>query len=430
MSQPQRFLFLQGVNSPFFRRLGRALQDLGHQVRKINFTAGDRLYWRSGNASSYRGAMANLKPFYESEFQKHKISDIVLFGDCRPVHRPAIELAHAQGIQVHVFEEGYFRPFWVTLERHGVNANSRLPRNSDWYRQEAKAIPHYGNGLAFSAPFWKRAAYDVGYNFWAGLNPILHSGVKSHVPYSPATEYLGYVRRAIRIKCAATSSRRVEEQLTSESAHSPFYLLPLQLDADSQIVHHSPFENMADAMKFIVQSFAKFAPEGTRLAVKIHPLDPGLKNYRRILGQLAQLLGIEARVFYLESGNLPNLLNHTAGVVTVNSTVGGSALIHGKPTIVLGWALYDLAGLTFQGELNEFWSNPAKPDMKLFRSFRNVVIHKTQINGGFYSSHGIQLAIANSIPRLCAEPLSSEALLNTVVDATPAVVHDQISLPD
>jgi len=430
MSQSQRFLFLQGVNSPFFRRLARTLRNHGHQVRKINFTAGDRLYWRSGDAQSYRGAMTDLKPFYENQFEKYKISDIVLFGDCRPVHRPAIELARARGIQVHVYEEGYFRPFWVTLERHGVNANSSLPRNPDWYRQEAKITPHYGNGQSFSAPFWKRAAYDVGYNFWAGLNPILHSGVESHVPYSPMTEYLGYVRRAIRIQCSAPQSRRIENQLTTEAAHAPYYLLPLQLDADSQIVHHSPFENMAQVMESVVQSFAKQAPEGTRLAVKIHPLDPGLRNYRRILSHLAERLNIENRVFYLESGNLPKLLNHTAGVVTVNSTVGSSALIHGKPTIALGWALYGLTGLTFQDGLDDFWSNPGKPDMKLFRNFRDVVIHNTQINGGFYSKSGIQLAIANSIPKLCAGSPSAEVRLSSVIDVTPAVTRDRISLSE
>lgn len=430
MTQTQRFLFLQGVNSPFFRRLGRTLRDLGHQVRKINFTAGDRLYWRSGDAQSYRGPMAELKPFYESQFQKHRISDIVLFGDCRPVHRPAIELARMQGIRVHVYEEGYFRPFWVTLERHGVNANSSLPRNPDWYKQEAKVTPHYGNGQAFSAAFWKRAAYDVGYNFWAGLNPILHSGVESHVPYSPLTEYLGYVRRALRIQCTAPQSRRIEEQLTTEAAHAPYFLLPLQLEGDSQIVHHSPFENMVKAMEHVVESFAKGAPEGTRLAVKIHPLDPGLRNYRRILSQMARRLDIEGRVFYLESGNLPNLLNFTAGVVTVNSTVGGSALIHGKPTIALGWALYDLAGLTFQAGLDEFWSKPSKPDMQLFRNFRDVVIHNTQINGGFYSRDGIQLAIANSIPKLCATSHLPHACLNSVAGETPTITREKVSLPE
>ncbi|MFQ6690711.1 capsule biosynthesis protein CapA, partial [Bordetella pertussis] len=44
------FLFLQGVCSPFFDRLGRALRERGHAVRRVNYTVGDAAYWRGGQA--------------------------------------------------------------------------------------------------------------------------------------------------------------------------------------------------------------------------------------------------------------------------------------------------------------------------------------------------------------------------------------------
>lgn len=400
MTHTQHFLFLQGVRSPFFRKLGRAIRNAGHYVRKVNFTVGDTLYWRSGNAVAYRGSMDKLESFYQKEFDEHQITDIVLFGDCRPVHRPAIELARQRGIRIHVYEEGYFRPFWITLERDGVNAHSRLPRDPNWYMAQAPDISHYGNGQSFDAPFWKRAAYDVGYNFWAGLNPILHPGVKSHVPYTPIREYIGYLRRGARVKCVAMRSRRIEAQLITESTSSPFYLLPLQLDSDAQITHHSPYRSMVDAMLDILRSFAQSAPHYARLAVKIHPLDPGLIDYDQLLKKEAARLKVSDRVFYLESGNLPVLLSNTSGVVTVNSTVGGSALIHGKPIITLGLAIYDIPGLTFQGTLDSFWHTPTSPDMKLFHNFRDTVIHHTQLNGGFYSASAVTMAVTNSLPRL------------------------------
>ena len=49
---------------------------------------------------------------------------VFLFGDCRPIHRAAHDVATAMGIDVGVFEEGYLRPDFITLERHGVNGNS------------------------------------------------------------------------------------------------------------------------------------------------------------------------------------------------------------------------------------------------------------------------------------------------------------------
>ncbi len=400
MSQKQRFLFLQGVCSPFFPRLAQALRDRSHSVRKVNFTVGDRIYWRAGEATTYRGPMDQLDAFYDSMYERHGISDIVLFGDCRPVHRSAIQVAQARDIRVHVFEEGYFRPYWITLERNGVNGHSCLPRDPAWYREQSKNLPDYDNGTPFSSPFWKRAAYDVGYNFWAGLNPILHPGVRSHVPYSPLTEYLGYARRGVRMQWMNRASRETEQRLIYEAPFTPFYLLPLQLATDAQITHHSPFADMTDALRFVLQSFAHFAPDNTRLAVKIHPLDPGLIDYRAVTRYWARILGVADRIFYLESGNLPALLAHTAGLVTVNSTVGASALIHNRPAIALGTAIYDMPGLTYQGNLDSFWTEAQKPDAKLFRCFRNVVIQRSQVNGGFYSTEAINLAIANCIPKL------------------------------
>lgn len=396
----QQFLFLQGVCSPFFPRLALSLRRAGHAVRKINFTVGDRAYWKQGHATSYRGDMAHLPGFYEHHYSRHGITDIVLFGDCRPVHQPAIQLAKQRQIRVHVFEEGYFRPYWVTLEREGVNGNSLLPSDPSWYRDQASRTPAYGNGESFVAPFWRRAAYDVGYNFWAGLNPIMHRGVKSHVPYSPAVEYLSYVRRAVAVKRRATGDEQVIKKVLHEAAESPFYLFPLQINTDAQIRFHSPFADMLEAVQVVLRSFAEHAPAFSRLLIKAHPLDPGLINYAKLIARSAREFDVSSRVFFVESGSLPSLLDGASGVVTVNSTAGASALLHGCKTIALGKAIYALDGLTFQGGLTDFWRAQHKPDKKLFSAFRNVVIHHTQLNGGFYSKAGIDMAIRNSLPKL------------------------------
>lgn len=369
-------------------------------MKKVNFTVGDRAYWKQGGATAYRGDMAHLRNFYENYYNDHSITDIVLFGDCRPVHQPAIQVAKSRQIRIHVFEEGYFRPYWVTLERGGVNGNSDLPSDPSWYREQAKKTPSYGNGESFVAPFWRRAAYDVGYNFWAGLNPILHRGVKSHVPYSPAVEYLSYVRRAVSVKKRATGDEQVITQILQQASAHPFYLFPLQINTDAQIRFHSPFENMLDAVQQVLRAFAEHAPTFSRLLIKAHPLDPGLINYSKLIAKWARECDVAGRVFFVESGNLPSLLDGTSGVVTVNSTAGASALLHGCKTITLGKAIYALEGLTFQGVLHDFWHAQHRPDKKLFSAFRNVVIHRTQLNGGFYSKAGIEMAVRNALPKL------------------------------
>src|SRR5690606_6394580 len=137
----RRFLFLQGVCSPFFDRLGRALTAVGHPVTKVNFNAGDSWYWNNGKALTHRGGIGDLDHLYQHLFDSEGHTDVVLFGDQRPIHRPAIELARARGVSIHVFEEGYFRPYWITLERDGVNACSQLPRDPQWYRRVGPTVP-------------------------------------------------------------------------------------------------------------------------------------------------------------------------------------------------------------------------------------------------------------------------------------------------
>jgi capsular polysaccharide export protein len=183
----------------------------------------------------------------------------------------------------------------------------------------------------------------------------------------------------------------------------PFYVLPLQLNSDAQIRDHSRFANMAEVLAFVLESFARHAPANTRLVVKNHPLDIGWTDYPGILRNLCSQFDLGGRVDYLETADLAALLRQAQGMVTVNSTAGSLALGLGCPTIALSDPIYNLPKLCFQGGLDDFWLACPKPDAELFRRFRNVVIHATQPNGGFYSPEGIALAVANSVPMLTAE---------------------------
>src|SRR5690606_2524647 len=164
-------------------------------------------------------------------------------------------------------------------------------------------------------------------------------------------------------------------------------------------------------LRVVMESFARLCRPDAVLVVKNHPLDPGLVDYRSHIAKLCNEFGLSVnRIIYLESGSLPALLNHTRGVVTVNSTVGGSALVHARPLIALGDAIYDMPGLTFQGPLDDFWRYQRRPDSRLFRWFRNTVIHTTQVNGGFYSRHSIRMGVAGAVPRLLSLKSRLESL--------------------
>jgi len=392
------YLFLQGVCSPFFERLAGVLADRGHAVGKVNFTVGDSAYWRRGRTWSFRGRPDGLDAFYEDALQASGATDIVLFGDCRPVHRPAVALARGRGLRTHVFEEGYFRPHWVTLERGGVNANSALPREPGWYREAGRQLASAPVPQPFRAPFWNRAAHDVAYHVCGALNPVCYPRYRTHAPYGAAREYGAYVRRAVKLRLRGRADAAAVARVAA--GPNPYYLFPLQLDGDAQILHHSPFRSMRQVAALVLASFAAHAPAQSLLVVKNHPLDPGVARHESGVRDLARMFGVTDRVIYLEAGHLPSLLARAAGVVTVNSTVGAAALEAGCPTLALSAAVYHLEGLTFQGQLDDFWQGAAPPDPVFFRQFKAAVVHATQINGGFYSAEGIALATRHAADRM------------------------------
>ena len=180
----------------------------------------------------------------------------------------------------------------------------------------------------------------------------------------------------------------------------PYHLFPLQLDGDYQLREHSPFPGIAPAIDAVLTSFARRAPADARLLVKEHPLNSGLVDWSGPVAAAAARLGVADRVSFVDGGVLELMLEHAAGVVTINSTVGFLALGCGIPTIAIGEAIYGIPRLTFQGGLDEFWTAGERPDPRVFDAFRRVVARRTQLNGGFFSERGIQLAVAAAVERL------------------------------
>jgi capsular polysaccharide export protein len=179
-----------------------------------------------------------------------------------------------------------------------------------------------------------------------------------------------------------------------------FYLLPLQLDTDYQIRRHSAFRSMTDVMETVMESFARAAPSQASLVIKVHPLDNGLVDFRLQAARIAGQLGLSGRVEIIDGGHLPTLLARSRGVVVVNSTSGLSALHHSRPLKVLGRALFDMPGLTFQGGLDAFWEEGGQPDQELFRAFRKVVLRRAQVNGSFFTEEGLALAVEGALHRM------------------------------
>ena len=392
------FFFLQGMATRFFERLGQTLAERGHAVHRVNFNGGDRAFWRLPGAVDFCGRPEEWPEFLDRVVVDKSVSDIILFGDCRPLHRAAIRVAENRALRIHVVEEGYLRPDWITFEEGGVNGHSALPRDPDWYRERARSLPVWHDPPAVPGSFRRRAIEDILYTTasMAGMWRFPHYA--THRPYHQLIEYAGWLRR---LALKRRAERRAAEAIGAlAGGPDPLFLFPLQLDCDYQVRVHSPFRAMHLAIEHILISFARHAPGAARLIVKLHPLDSGLVDWEAIIGHLAVELGVADRLVILDGGDLGKLLARNPAVVTVNSTVGTLALACGLPVIALGKAVYDIAGLTFQGELDEFWSAPTPPDTTLFDAFRRVLAARCLIPGSFFNEAGLRLAVDAAVGRL------------------------------
>ncbi|WP_321956960.1 capsular biosynthesis protein [Burkholderia cenocepacia] len=393
------YLALQGTASPFFSKLAEALRTRGHAVQKVNFCGGDLLYGGAArHAVNYEGRLGELPAWYSDVIGRGDFTDVLMFGDCREVHVPAHAIAQKAGMRVHVFEEGYVRPHWLTLERHGVNGRSLLPRDPGWYRDRRKETPASPPAAPTGYNLRERAFHDIAYRGANTLFSRRFPHYRSHRPHNGFVEYAGLAWRALAQRGFERDAGRVTDQLLR--ATGGYFLFPLQLNSDAQLVVHSPFGGTRPAVDQVLRSFAAHADSNVRLVVKNHPLDTGLIDHRRHVLLLAQELGIADRVTFIDAGHLPTLLEYARGVIVVNSTVGLSALHHRRPLIALGHAIYDMQGLTWQGSLDDFWKAEFEPDRELYQAFLDYVIYHTQINGDFYTRTGIERAIRGAVSRL------------------------------
>ncbi|MDO4907641.1 capsule biosynthesis protein [Neisseria sp.] len=385
-----RILLLQGPIGPFFTKFSQWLSGHHHKtVFKLNFNYGDETFYppHIPRTFAYRDTYQAFPAFLAAFVQENLIDAVVCFGDFRPYHVAARQVAEDYGLGFWVFEEGYFRPFYITLEQNGVNAFSTLPRDAAFFQAAFPKLrkQQYCEPPPVRGGFLPMAGCAVRYYVSARRHRrhyphYIHHRSKSLAHYTWSWVKSG-LKRAVYMLQDRKFGRKVEN-----GKYGRFFILPLQVFNDSQVRVHSDFSSVQNFLLHVLASFAAHAPDGTNLIVKHHPMDRGFTDYRKDINRfLRQHPKLKGRIFYVHDAPLPAFLRHGAGMVTLNSTSGLSALIHGMPVKTIGRAAYDIPGITFQGSLAEFWKRPVPPDEGLFHAYRMYHINTTQINGSFYS---------------------------------------------
>lgn len=405
----QGFLFLQVDTSIFAARLADALAATGARIEKIHLCTGDLLFWPRRGARWYRGKAADWPGFVGSVMDECAITDLILTGEQRAYHRAAIAEARKRNINVTIHDLGYLRPDWIAFEQDGMATWSRFPRTPEAVRHLASTVPDADFARKYEDSFTVQAASDVAFHVSTAFLWFLFPHYRSFQPYGVVRGYGGTLWRLLRGGRLAAEANAAIARI--RAAGTPYFVLPLQMEADFSLRAYSPFPDIVTPLQTVIASFARHAAPGTCLFVKLHPHDPGLRPWRRLIAEMAERNGIAGRVIFIDGGSLDALLEQAQGVVTVNSTVGIWALRAGVPVKVLGDAIFDMPGLTHQGSLPVFWTAPERPDPSLIADFLRAIAHTLHIRGVFYARAGREAAVRQAVERLRPENMRAMAAL-------------------
>ena len=387
--QDRVFLFLQGPHGPFFARLGRMLRAAGARVWRVGFNMGDRAFWpERASYLAYTGAPAAWPARCADILAEKQVTDMVLYGDTRPIHAEAVKIARAAGITVHVFEEGYLRPYWVSYERGGSNGNSRLMEMevgemsrvlADAERDIPEAPAHWGdmrNHIFYGALYhWFVMFLNQGYREF-----------RPHRAIPVIAEFRLYLRRLLLMPAHAAD--RWLATFRIKTGGFPYHLVLLQLEHDSSFQMHSPFSTMTEFLDVVINGFAQGAARHHHLVFKAHPLEDGRVPMRREIRRLARAAGVGPRVHYVRGGKLAQLLDHARSAITVNSTAAQQVLWRGLPIRAFGRAVYAKPDFVSTQPLEAFFAQPSRPDNRAYRDYRHYLLETSQVPGGFYSARG------------------------------------------
>ncbi|GAA6187604.1 capsule biosynthesis protein CapA [Litorivita sp. NS0012-18] len=388
-SAPRKFLFLQGPHGPFFHKLGKMLRLAGAEVWRVGFNAGDRAFWfHPASYIPFRGTQEEWPATFDALCTDKGITDIVLYGDTRQIHAQAVTRARAAGLTVHVFEEGYMRPYWVTYERGGSNGHSRLMEMS--VEDMRRVLENSDMDTPVPPARWgdmrQHVFYGALYHWFVMFRNGDYRNFRPHRALGVGKEFQLYIKRLLLMPAQAVD--RMIATFRIRNGGFPYHLALLQLEHDSSFQMHSPFATMTDFLDVVIRGFAEGAPSHHHLVFKSHPLEDGRVPLRREVKRLAKAYGLKGRVHWVRGGKLAQLLNDARTAVTVNSTAAQQVLWRGIPLKTFGDAVYAKPEFVSTQPLPEFFAGAGRPDRRAYTDYRRYLLETSQIAGGFYSARG------------------------------------------
>jgi capsular polysaccharide export protein len=317
--------------------------------------------------------MARYFEYLKSFIASNQITHIFCHNDLRWQHAIAKVVSKEMHVIIFFKEEGLFRPDTLTMDSHGVNANSSVPSKKDFY-QDQNFLPST-EFLHVQASYFIRSIRLLRFVMFLILNQLGDWFGLNVRPKNKQYVFQGYFK--LFLKKLGKKTRPVSE----EKPNFEYIFVPLQVTNDTQTVVHSPFSGTQEFINQIQKSYFALPTEiqaRYKLVFKKHPMEEHVDYV------------FDSKSIISKAGT-PDLVRESAVVVLINSTVIVDALKAGRPVITLGESFFNIEGLTIRSKLSTLTDDIVKclttktsPDQKLLKNFLDFLKFRYQINGNIF----------------------------------------------
>ena len=365
-------LFLVGPIGTFFARLSNYLEENNVRTYKVSFPLYEYGFPKS-RLIKFHQDIYLFKNFLKKILIDKQIKHIFMYGNVLIPHRQALTLVEELkkkdiSINTHIFELGYLRPNFVTLESKGINFSSSFIKSREFYLEQDsyKSLPIPKKHARFRIrKIWKMIAF---------LNHSFKNYKIVNKPHKlePKPIYIWYQIKGFFLKFYFKFSEyKLKRKCLFEKK---FFLVILQVSTDSQVTEGSDIKNNEKFIYKVIKDFAKVNAD-YNLVFKHHPRDRGYINYSNQIVKFSKEFGVYKKVFYIHDYFLSKIFQNSncKGTVLINSTVGYQSLYHSVPLKSLGITPYNIMGLSDQRDLISFFEDPSNVD----------ILENSQINGNF-----------------------------------------------
>ena len=393
----RHFLLLQLPCGRFGRDIQKALKQGGHLSTRVAINGGDLVSSLRRRVIAYSRSMADWPSWITAFAQAQKVTDLICYGDCRPYHRAAIQALKPLGIRIHVLEEGYLRPNWVTCEPEGVNGYSPL---AELDLDSIPPQPVFPAETNLKTSNLRYCAAGFGYYFWTFMLTPMFPRYETHRDLDIVGEATLWLQRIVTWPFRRSRTERALKDI--ERLGKPVHLVLLQLNGDSQLKVHSSFRSTRHFVEYCISEFAASAASESVLVFKNHPLDSGVIDLNRVIQEETGRHGLEGRVFFVETGKLVPLLEKSISAISINSTACHQALLRGIPTLVLGRAVFNHPQIASSMRLSDFFRARPCKSISEYDKLVSLMRQTCQFNGGFYTEEARRILMPRLVKGLVA----------------------------